>query len=146
MADTFNKKSLQQKRAKKKQDKLEKKEERKLNNNKGKSLDDMIVYLDEEGNITDIPPHEQVKKSERSNRDYNNRNNSESNSDELCTGTLSLYFVDKGYGFITEDYTRASIFAHNNKFNEPLKEKDRVSYKKEKTPKGFNAIQVSKIK
>ena len=56
MADTFNKKALQQKRAKKKQDKLERREERKAHNNKGKSLEEMTVYLDEFGNITDVPP------------------------------------------------------------------------------------------
>ncbi len=59
MADSYNKKARQQKRAKKRQDKLERREERKTHNNKGKSTDDMIVYLDENGNFTDVPPERQ---------------------------------------------------------------------------------------
>ena len=37
-------------------DKAQGKEERKNNNNKGKSLDDMLAYLDENGNISTTPP------------------------------------------------------------------------------------------
>ena len=56
MADTFSKKQLQKKKAKKKSDKADKMEQRKNNNNKGKSLDSMIVYIDENGFLSDTPP------------------------------------------------------------------------------------------
>jgi CspA family cold shock protein len=56
MADTFSKKQLQKKKAKKKSDKADKMEQRKTNNNKGKSLDSMIVYIDENGFFSDTPP------------------------------------------------------------------------------------------
>lgn len=56
MADSFTKKEFIKKRAKKKKDKDHKKETRKTNNNKGKGLDSMIAYVDENGYITSTPP------------------------------------------------------------------------------------------
>lgn len=47
---------------KKKEDKEQRKKERLENNAKGGSLDDMIAYVDEFGQIIDTPPEEEVKK------------------------------------------------------------------------------------
>mgnify|MGYP003580000228 CR=1 FL=1 len=54
--ETFSKKEKEKKRLKKQQDKKEKAEERKANSDKGKSLDEMMAYVDEDGNITSTPP------------------------------------------------------------------------------------------
>jgi CspA family cold shock protein len=59
MADSFFKKENNKKKQKKQQDKISRREERKTNNNKGKELDDMIVYVDINGNFTSLPPHAQ---------------------------------------------------------------------------------------
>jgi cold shock CspA family protein len=143
MADTFNKKALQQKRAKKKQDKLEKREDRKSHNNKGKSLEEMIVYLDEFGNLTDIPPEKQKRK--KINVQDIQLGAAATAEDQEYTGVLSLFFSDKGHGFITEDTTRETVFVHSNKLQDAINEKDRVAYEKEKTPKGYSAYNVRKI-
>ena len=50
--ETFSKKEREKKRLKKKKDKEEKKEERQANAKKGQSLEEMIAYVDENGNIT----------------------------------------------------------------------------------------------
>lgn len=143
MADTFNKKALQQKRAKKKQDKLEKREERKSNNDKGKSLDDMIVYLDENGNFTDIPPEKQKKSK---NKIDNIIPSTVNNSDTVIYyGKLSLFFEDKNYGFITEESTQSSVFVHSNQLLDNIKVHDKVSFYLEQTPKGKAAKTVKKI-
>lgn len=144
MADTFNKKALQQKRAKKKQDKLERREERKIHNNKGKSLEEMTVYLDEFGNITDVPPDKQ--KRTKINVEDIQLGAAPIMEEKEFTGTVSLFFTEKAYGFITEDRTRETVFVHSNKLLEPIAEKDRVTYEKEKTPKGYAAVNVRKIK
>lgn len=144
MADTFNKKALQQKRAKKKQDKRERREERKEHNDKGKSLDEMIVYLDEFGNLTDVPPDKQKRK--KINVEDIQLGAAPIIEQKVFTGIVSLFFEDKAYGFITEENSKETIFVHANNLTEPITEKDLVTYEKEKTPKGYAAINVQKIK
>src|SRR5215208_8517492 len=60
--ETFGKKEKQKKKLKQRQDKAEKMEERKANAKKGKSLEDMMAYLDENGNISATPPDPKKKK------------------------------------------------------------------------------------
>lgn len=144
MADTFNKKALQQKRAKKKQDKQERKEERKTNNNKGKSLEEMMVYLDEFGNITDVPPHKQNRVKVK--LEDIQLGAAPIVVEKEFTGVLSSFNIEKAFGFIIEDKSKESLFVHVNNFLEPITEKDRVSFEKERTPKGYAAIHVKKLK
>lgn len=54
--DTYSKKEKEKKRLKQREEKKEKMEQRKANPSKGKSLDDMLAYIDENGNITSSPP------------------------------------------------------------------------------------------
>lgn len=56
MADSFSKKEAIKKRTQKKKEKTKKKEDRKTHNNKGKGLDSMIAYVDENGFVTSTPP------------------------------------------------------------------------------------------
>lgn len=144
MADSYNKKARQQKRAKKQQDKLERREERKAHNNKGKGMEEMIVYLDENGNFTDVPPEKQHR-TEIEVEDIQLGAKPEAAQTEF-TGVLTSFFQDKSFGFITEDNTRLSVFVHSNNFSEPIQEKDKVIFEKERTPKGYAAIKVRKIK
>ena len=45
----------------KQKEKAQKREFKKENNNKGKSFEEMIIYVDINGNFTDVPPHLQVR-------------------------------------------------------------------------------------
>ena len=55
--ETWNKKEAEKKKQKKRKDKEAKKEERKANAKEGKtSLDEMMAYVDEYGNISSTPP------------------------------------------------------------------------------------------
>jgi len=145
MGESFSKKEIAKKRAKDKQEKAAKMKDRKENNNKGKSLESMMAYIDENGNITDTPP--------------DTSNKQEINLEDIVLGAapiieesatrkgvVSFFNEAKNYGFITDDKTKENVFFHGNQVSEPLKERDRVSFEKEKTPKGFSAINVSKIK
>ncbi|HTN47426.1 MAG TPA: cold shock domain-containing protein [Flavipsychrobacter sp.] len=145
MSESFSKKEKAKKKAKEKQDKAEKMRERKANNSKGKSLEDMMAYVDENGNLTSTPPDGRMRK--------------EINAEDIqlgaapiveeqteCTGVISFFNEAKGYGFIIEDKTQQNIFLHSNQLQQPVKERDKVSFEKERTPKGFSAINVKKIK
>ena len=59
--ETFSKKENEKKRQQKKRGK-EKKVERQANSKKGKSLDEMMAYIDENGNISATPPDPRKRK------------------------------------------------------------------------------------
>ncbi|MDL5044925.1 hypothetical protein QQ054_02570 [Oscillatoria amoena NRMC-F 0135] len=54
--ETQGKKENDKKKQKKRKEKEEKREERKANYKKGKSLEEMMAYVDENGNISNTPP------------------------------------------------------------------------------------------
>src|SRR5690606_29260928 len=101
MADSFSKKENSKKKVKKLQDKTARREDRKTNNNKGKTLDDMIVYVDVNGNFTSVPPHLQNRDEDLAKAKKASQSTPEDLNAEY-TGIVT-YFSDKGYGFITEE-------------------------------------------
>lgn len=64
--ERFSKREKERKRQKLKQEKQEKRQLRKENNNKGKKLEDMMAYVNSEGNLTSQPPEDQSKPTDRS--------------------------------------------------------------------------------
>jgi hypothetical protein len=54
--ETYNKREKEKKKIRERMAKQEKKQERKANNNKGKPLEEMLAYLDENGNLSSTPP------------------------------------------------------------------------------------------
>lgn len=133
MADSFSKKEQNKKRAKKKLDKQSKREDRKVNNNKGKTLEEMFVYVDANGNLTDVPPHLQENKVVV-----------KIDPNEVFTGRVS-FFSEKGYGFIVEEHSSEDIFFHSDQVLEPVTKNDKVNFVKQNTSKGIRAIKIKKI-
>jgi len=127
--ETFSKKEKEKKRAKQRQDKAEKMEERRMNAKKGKSLDEMMAYLDENGNISSTPPDPRKMKAFRQ---------------EDMTGVVTFFNEAKGFGFIKDLITQESIFIHVNQMLEPINEKDKVVFEVEMGHKGPNATNVKK--
>lgn len=72
MADSFFKKENNKKKTLIKKQKAQKRQDRKTNNNKGKGLDSMIIYVDNNGHFTSVPPEKQALE-----------NNTESNTEKL---------------------------------------------------------------
>jgi cold shock CspA family protein len=144
MADSVSKKEKEKKKARLKQEKEQKKQERKVNNNKGKDLDDMMAYIDENGNLSSTPP-DPLRMLEINAADIElDISKLVSEPEELIKkGIVNNYNVDKGYGFITEAKTKQSIFFHKNALLTDVKERDTVTFEVVKTPKGLNAINVS---
>lgn len=143
MADSFSKKENSKKKTKKQQDKVLRREDRKANNNKGKSLDDMIVYVDVNGNFTSTPPHLQNRDEDLAKARKSVVTNPNENEDTVFTGIVT-YFSEKGYGFISEEKTNENIFFHHGELNQDVKKHDKVSYKKENSPKGYRAVDIKK--
>ena len=145
--ETFGKKEKEKKKAKARQDKQEKMEERKANAKKGKSLDEMMAYIDEEGNISSTPPDPRKKKT------FNVEDMQigvpkyipGEEEDSVRTGAVTFFNDEKGFGFIKDAKTGESIFIHVKQLTEPIRENDKVSFEVEAGPKGLNAVNVKKL-
>lgn len=140
MADSFSKKEHSKKKAQKLNEKAQRREERKSNNNKGKSLEDMLVYVDQYGNLTDVHPDDQKEDQPA----YIREAETGSSIDKEYTGVVS-YYSDKGYGFITQDNSKDNLFVHSSDLSGTLSQGDKVSFKKQKTTKGLRALDVKII-
>ena len=144
--ETFNKKEKEKKRAKQKKDKAEKMEERKANAKKGKSLDDMMAYIDENGNISSTPPDPNKRKVFKQEDMQIGVPKHVPGEDEnsVRTGVVAFFNDEKGFGFINDLQTQERVFVHANNLSEPLKEGNRVNFEVEMGPKGPSAVNVKK--
>ena len=104
--ETFGKKEKEKKRKKKREDKLKKAAERKENSNKGGSLDSMMAYVDEFGNISDTPPDPTVKREEvdAESIELGVPKREEIVMDAVRKGKVEFFNDQKGFGFIKEDF------------------------------------------
>ncbi|MEO7394673.1 MAG: cold shock domain-containing protein [Chitinophagaceae bacterium] len=144
--ETFGKKEKEKKKLKQRQDKMEKMEERKANAKKGKSLEEMMAYIDEDGNISSAPPDPKRKKvfKQEDMQISVPKYDPGDPADLIRSGTITFFNQDKGFGFIKDSITQESIFIHINQLSEPVKENDKISFEVEKGPKGLNAINAKK--
>lgn len=136
----------EKKKLQKRQEKEQRKEERKASARDGNSLDDMIAYVDEYGNISSTPPDPTKKTTIK--------------ADDIVIGVptqteggrpnsvrigVVLFFNDaKGYGFIKDNMSGDSIFVHNSALTSPLKKDDQVEFETQKGPRGLTAVNVQK--
>lgn len=146
MGDSFSKKEQKKRKAKAKQEKAERKQERKVNNNKGKGMEEMLAYVDENGNLSPVPPKagsfQDIPLEEI-------RIDSKPRPDEVSepsprSGSVSYFNGSKGFGFIIDDKSKERAFFHINQLSQPVKEGDKVTFSLEKTPRGYNAVEVKR--
>lgn len=142
--ETFNKKELEKKRLQKRKEKEQRKEDRKANAKDGSSLEDMLAYVDENGNITSTPPDPTKKKVVKvEDMVLGARNNQASDKpDAVRRGKVTFFNNAKGFGFIKDTENGESIFVHNNGLENPIKENDIVTFETERGMKGLNAVRV----
>jgi cold shock CspA family protein len=143
--ETWNKKEREKKKQKIRKEKEERKQERKDNAQQGgKSMDDMIAYVDENGNFSSTPPDPRKKVQIRledieigvpKQAEYNP-------ADGFREGIVTFFNESKGFGFIVDQETKESIFVHANGLIEQIKENARV----EMGQKGPNAVNVKLVK
>ncbi|HEV7782225.1 MAG TPA: cold shock domain-containing protein [Chitinophagaceae bacterium] len=146
MAETWNKKEREKKKQQSKKEKAERKQERKDNAKDGKTLDDMIAYMDENGNLTSTPP-DPSKKRDIKLEDIQigvPKQLPVNPEDLIRTGIVTFFNDAKGYGFIKDMETQESVFVHINSLSEPIKENNKVTFEVQMGPKGANAVNVKK--
>jgi cold shock CspA family protein len=138
---TWNKKEREKKKQKDRQDKAEKMQERKSGSGK---LEDMMAYVDENGNIVDAPP-DPTRKKEFKLEDVVigvPKQEAIDPADLIRTGVVTFFNEAKGYGFIRDLKTQESVFVHVNGLMDAVRENSRVVFETEMGQKGLNAIKV----
>lgn len=144
--ETYNKKEVKKQKDKKKKDKAEKKLARK-DQEKKSSLEDMLAYVDENGNIVDTPPDPTKKRVINAEDMVIGATKREAvDHDPIRKGIVAFFNDSKGYGFIKDTTTQESIFVHINNTLEEIKENNLVSFEVEMGPKGPTAVKVKQIK
>ncbi len=146
MGETYNKKEKEKNRLRKKQDKAEKMAERKANAKKGKTLEEMMAFIDENGNLSSTPPDTHKRKMfKQDDRQFDASKQQTTKQEDLVkTGRVTFFNETKGFGFIKDDQTQKDIFLHVSHLREPVRENDKVIFEVEKGPKGLTAVNVKK--
>ena len=146
-SETFSKKELEKKRIQKRKEKEQKREERKSQSKSGQSWEDMLAYVDENGNITNTPPDPNKKRAVKTEDiETGSRNLAHTGPAALRTGRVMFFNESKGFGFIKDSGSGESIFVHSKSLTVPLKENDQVTFETEKGFKGLSAVRVSIIR
>ncbi len=144
--ETFNKKNVRNKQEKKRKDKEKKRLARKEQEKSG-SLDDMIAYVDENGNLTSTPPDPSKKeKVNIEDIEISVPKREAQEDDPVKHGTVSFFNEDKGFGFIRIKDSKESVFVHAKNLIDPIKEGNLVNFEIENGPKGPAATNVKLTK
>jgi len=143
---TFNKKEKEKKRLKKREEKLKKKAERK-ETSAGGGLENMMAYVDENGQITDTPPDPTIKKKKikASDIEIGIPKKEAGEPTGPPQGKVDFFDTSKGFGFIIDTNTQAKYFVHVSRLIDEIQEGDKVTFELEKGLKGLNAVNVKKI-
>ena len=141
--ENFSKQDNEKNKERKRKEKEQRREQR-LANKGSTSFEDMIAYVDENGNITSTPP-DPTKKKEIKEEDIEiNVPRQSQRRDEVTIrrGRVTFFNESKGYGFIKDQDTQDSIFVHINQVDGLIGENDKVTFEVEQGPKGLNAVRV----
>jgi cold shock CspA family protein len=141
--ETFGKKNVRLKREKKRKEKEKKRLAKKEGEGKS-NPDDMIAYVDQNGNISSTPPDPDEKEKvnpedievsvpPKEERDQ---------EDTIRKGIVTFFNDEKGYGFIRDIETNQSLFVHANQLLEPIRKDNQVSFEIEKGERGPVAVRV----
>lgn len=62
----------------------------------------------------------------------------------MSSGTVKFFNTEKGFGFITPDEGGKDLFVHKTGTRQPIYEGDKVTFEVEQSPKGPNAVNVTR--
>jgi len=140
--DTFNKKEVRNKQLKKRKDKEKKRVERK-ETDKRSGFENMLAWVDENGNICSSPPDKSNKEEVKlEDIEISVPKGGSVKTSLKFRGKLNNYDSTKGFGFITCSNLDNSVFIHSNDCQCELTVGCKVEFETEMGPKGLKAINV----
>ncbi len=143
--ETFSKRDREKKKQKKREEKARKALERRTEA-AGKTFDDMIAYVDEDGNLTDTPPDPTKKKKvfKAENIEISIPRQEHVELAPIRNGRVMFFNHDKGFGFIKDLETEAEHFVHVKGLIDEIEEGHMVIFELEQGMKGLNAVRVKR--
>ena len=141
---SFTKRDLEKKKQEKRLAKQQKKEERK--NNGTSSFEDMIAYVDENGNFTNIPPEERKKETVKLEDIAIATPKKDEMEPEILKGRVEHFNEAKGYGFIKDLVSAEKYFFHVSSAPAGIAEGNTVTFETEKSARGMNAVSITLTK
>lgn len=146
MADSWKKKDREQKKQKEKNAKADKMQQRK--DKPKKSYDDMIAYLDENGNLSSTPANPANRKEIKlEDIQIGVPEYVPPTEEELTrTGKVTFFNDEKGFGFIKDNVSQESVFVHINNLDSPVQLNDQVTFQTEMGQRGPVAVKVKLMK
>lgn len=137
---SFSKRENEKNKAAKRLEKQKRKDERKSGAT-GSSFDDMIAYVDQYGNLTDVPPEE---KEEINLEDIiiATPKKDDTIEEAALNGRVEHFNAGKGYGFIKELTGGEKYFFHISSAPQDIAEGKAVFFELERGTRGMNAVKI----
>ena len=107
------------------------------------SLDDMIAYVDENGNITDTPPQLRPKVEIQLEDIVIATPKKEDIAAEPLKGRVEYFNTEKGYGFIKDLASTEKYFFHISSAPEGIGEGRIVLFELMRGTRGMNAVKIA---
>lgn len=141
-SQSFGKRENEKKKQAKRLEKQKRKEERQAGGTS--SLDDMIAWVDENGNLTDVPPEERERrKSEIKLEDIVVSTPKKEEIEEApLKGKVEFFNPDKGFGFIRDLAGGEKYFFHISSAPQDIAEGKIVFFELERGNRDMNAVRI----
>ena len=140
-SQSFGKRENEKKKQAKRLEKQKRKEERQAGGSS--SLDDMIAYVDENGNITDTPPEVRPKVEIDLEDIVIATPKKEDVGSEPLKGRVEYFNTEKGYGFIKDLASAEKYFFHVSSAPEGIREGQLVFFELMRGTRGMNAVKIA---
>lgn len=140
-SQSFGKRENEKKKQAKRLEKQKRKEERLAGGTA--SPDEMIAYVDENGNITSTPPEERKKSEVKLEDIVIATPKKEDVGPEIFKGRVEYFNTDKGYGFIKDLASTEKYFFHISVAPAGIAEGKTVTFETERGTRGMNAVNIA---
>ncbi|WP_418992539.1 cold-shock protein [Alistipes sp.] len=140
-SQSFQKRENEKKKQAKRLEKQKRKEERQSGGTA--SHDEMIAYVDENGNITDTPPEMRAREEVKLEDIVIATPKKEDVEEEPLRGRVEYFNADKGYGFIKDATSGEKYFFHITAAPADIAEGRIVTFELERGTRGMNAVRIA---
>lgn len=140
MAGSFAKKENEKKKQAKRIEKQKRKEERQSSGTA--SMDNMIAYVDENGNLSNTPPEERKKAKIKLEDVLIATPKKEEVESEPLKGRVEYFNASKGYGFIKDLASTEKYFFHISSAPQNITDGDITTFEIERGTRGMNAVNI----